>query len=246
MSSLLSARLERAFAGQITLEALSAAQAREREDIELFITTFQVVGLPGSVLKVSPLLPGADLKRIQEQVSALQLLPAPAAARTEDLDMELERLQDILEAARMMQEGIRFVPVSSRYEPAALIHQAAQILEGDAALLEQGPVEAGTAGCCPGACRRICPVPCPKPGNGKIQAALLYPEQGTFDNGLRGVLVTVLPESGSRQMQHLLSWINRSIAQDETFREALLSGNQAAADQALDALLVRFVRHCGQ
>lgn len=75
---------------------------------------------------------------------------------------------------------------------------------------------------------------------------MLYPEQGTFDNGLRGVLVTVLPESGSRQMQHLLSWINRSIAQDETFREALLSGNQAAADQALDALLVRFVRHCGQ
>lgn len=246
VSSLLSARLERAFTGQITLEALSAAQAREREDIELFITTFQVVGLPGRVLKVSPLLPGADLKRIQEQVSALQLLPAPAAARTEDLDMELERLQDILEAARMMQEGIRFVTVSSRYEPAALIHQAAQILEGEAALLEQDLWKREQLGAVLAPAEGFALFHARSQGTEKIQAALLYPEQGTFDNGLRGVLVTVLPESGSRQMQHLLSRINRSMAQDEIFREALLSGNQAAADQALDALLVRFVRRCGQ
>ena len=243
VSALLCARLERAFASQIELEALSAMQAKETESVELFITTFDVEGLPADPLKVSPLLPASDMKRIQERLAVLQTKPAPQPSAVRNLEETLTWMEETARAVRMMQTGIGQIQTPAVYEPAALIHQAAGFLQGDPVLLEKDLWRREQLGAVVAQKEGFALFHARSKGTDRIQAAMLLPEDGAFDNGLRGVLVTVLPDGSSRPMQQLLAEINRSMGQDPGFREAVLSGSPQAAGRAVESLLARFLQN---
>ena len=243
VSALLCARLEKTFGAQMDLEALSAPEAVSRQDVELFLTTFDVQGLPTRTLKVSPLLPAADLRQIQTELAGLQAKPARGGVQAENLEDLLVQVEETARAVRMLQTGIVRIPTGTVYDPAVLIHEAARSLQGDTEILEQdlwrreqlGAVRAPEEGFALFHARTG--------GTARIQAAILLPAGGQYDNGLRGVLVTVLPADHTPPMQQLLAQVNRQMGQDAGFRQVLLSGPAQAAREATDRLLADFLRH---
>lgn len=242
VSSLLCARLEKAFASQLELENLSVSQAKKRDDLELFITTFATEKMPGISVEVSPMLGPADLRKIQEQLAVLQSKPAPAAISDSNFELELDRLQECIEAIKPLSTGIPLVhvpPESAR----ELITLAASHMQGNISRIEEdlwrreqlGPVVAQE--------EAFGLYHAATEGTDHIQAVVLLPETGTFYDGLRVILVTVMPKVHTRAMQEVLSMLNRSLAQEDAFRQVLMDGPDEKRQQAVQRLLTDYIRN---
>lgn len=242
VSALLCARLEKTFGAQMDLEALSAREAVSRQDVELFLTTFDVQGLPTRTLKVSPLLPAADLRQIQTELAGLQAKPARGGVQAENLEDLLVQVEETARAVRMLQTGIARIRTGDVYDPAVLIHEAAQSLQGDAEILEQDLWRRELLGAVMAPEEGFALFHARSRGTDRIQAAVLLPAGARYDNGLRGVLVTVLPADHTKSMQQLLARINRQMSQDAGFRLALLAGPADTAREATDRLLAEFLQ----
>lgn len=240
VSALLCARLEKAFASQMDLENLSLPQARNRADLELFITTFYPGRLPAPFIQVSPMLPVSDLKKIQEQLALMQTKPAPTLSSQAGLDQDLQQLEEAIQVVRSLLNKIAIVHSSST-KAEDLIHEAASVLEGDQQQLEQDLLQREQLG----------PVVDPEEGFGlfharstgaeKAQVVVMVPESGTFNGGLGVILVTILPEKHTKAMQEVLSELNVALATDPVYRSVLMHGTDAEKQEALNRILTGYL-----
>lgn len=242
VSALLCARLEKAFASQLDLENLSVVQARNRHDIELFVTTFPAGSLPAPTVEVSCMLGAQDLQKIQEQLAAIQARPAPETVSSISLESQLARLKESIEAVQSLLGQIPIIHSRSR-TPRSLIHEAAAHMQGDKERLEADLWRRETLGPVVALQEAFGLYHAASPAADTIQAAVLVPEEGPFYDGLRVILVTVLPETHTKAMQEVLSDLNRALAQEETFRQVLMDGPDEARLEALRGVLTEYIRH---
>lgn len=240
VSALLCARLEKAFASQMDLENLSLPQARNRQDLELFITTFYPGKLPAPFIQVSPMLPVSDLKKIQEQLALIQTRPAPSLSAQAGLDQNLQQLEEAIQTVRGLLGRTVIIHTAAKEAP-QLIHEAAGMLEGDQEKLERDLLQREQLG----------PVVDPEEGFGLFharsagssvaQAVVMVPEEGTFNKGLQVILVTILPENHNKAMQEVLSELNVALATDALFRGILKNGTDEERQAALTGILTGYL-----
>lgn len=242
VSALLGARLEKAFDGLLDLENLSVEQARSRDDVELFITTFKAIELPGPTVQVSPMLRAEDLQRIREKAVQMQAAPSRPKAAAISLENDLHKLEEGIQAARSLAAGVPIVS-SCACSPRDLIHEVSRHFKGDTAQIESDLWRREQLGSVIAPEEAFGIFHARSEGTSSIQAAVLLPESGTFENGLQVILVTLLPEIHTRAMQDLLSDLNRTLAQEEEFRKALIHGSDEERQSAIRQVLVQYVHN---
>lgn len=250
VSSLLSARIQKAIITPLDIHVFSMDEIvrKKYKDCELLISTFPLEVDDCMVIQVTPLLNCKDITNIEKALANISMIPAKQEGISiATFKEELRMLKDISTYALELLEHIQYIKLPAGININTMMQEASkvavsdmqqqkQILEDLKKREQQGSVIMKDY--------QFGLLHAKSSGITHSDIQFLYPDESTLFSeveGMKFMMVMLLPMDANRIQQELLSTISRGLIESSSLRNAIINQKPLEIEEEISILIQDYI-----